>query len=103
EGATAVDGIDGLQKAAQLWPEVVVLDVGMPKLDGFEAARRLRQQPWGRDAVLIAITGWGGEKDKKQSAEAGFNIHLVKPVDAATILKHLEQFDQSKTNRQANR
>jgi PAS domain S-box-containing protein len=102
EVATATDGLEVLEKAAKFWPEIVVLDVGMPKLDGFETARRLREQPWGRDAVLIAITGWGSEKDKKQSAEAGFNIHLVKPVDAATILKHLEKFDQSKTNRQAN-
>ena len=99
--ACALNGVEVLEKAAQFWPEVIVLDVGMPKLDGFETARLLRQQPWGRDAVLIAITGWGNEKDKRQSAEAGFNIHLVKPVDAMTILKHLEKLDQSKTKRQS--
>jgi PAS domain S-box-containing protein len=99
---TAADGLEVLQRAAQFWPEVVVLDVGMPKLDGFETARRLRQQPWGRDALLIAITGWGNEKDKRQSAEAGFDIHLVKPVDTATILKHLEKFNQSEAKGQTN-
>jgi CheY-like chemotaxis protein len=102
EVMTAVDGLEVLEKAEQFWPEVIVLDVGMPKLDGYETARRLRQQPWGRDAVLVALTGWGTEKDKKQSAEAGFNIHLVKPVDAPTIMKHLEKFDQSRTNGHAS-
>src|ERR1051326_647410 len=89
--ATACDGIEVLEKAAQFRPEVIVLDLGMPHLDGLETARRLRQQPWGRDAVLIAVTGWGHEKDKKQSAEAGFDLHLVKPIDAMTMLKHLDK------------
>ena len=67
----------------------------MPKLDGYETARRIRQQSWGQDVVLIAVTGWGTEKDKNQSAEAGFDIHLVKPVDANTILKSLNTLDRS--------
>jgi CheY-like chemotaxis protein len=99
--ATACDGIEVLEKAAQFSPEVIVLDLGMPHMDGFETARRLRQQPWGRDAVLIAVTGWGHEKDKKQSAEAGFNLHLVKPIDAMTMLKHLDKSDETRANRQA--
>jgi CheY-like chemotaxis protein len=101
--ATASDGLEVLEKAAAFRPEVIVLDIGMPNLDGFETARRLRQEPWGRDAVLIAVTGWGHEKDKQQSAQAGFNIHLVKPVDANTILKHLENWNGSKTKRKAGK
>jgi CheY-like chemotaxis protein len=101
EVETAVDGTEVLVKAAQFWPEVVVLDIGMPKMDGLETARRLRQQPWGREAILIAVTGWGNEKDKRHTAEAGFDVHLVKPVDAMTILKHLDKSDQSKANRQS--
>jgi CheY-like chemotaxis protein len=99
EVQTAADGVEVLAKAAEFRPEVVVLDIGMPKLDGLETARRLRQQPWGRNVVLIAVTGWGNEKDKRHSAEAGFNIHLVKPVDAMTVLQHLDKSDQSKANR----
>jgi PAS domain S-box-containing protein len=92
---TAFDGMEALERAEEFRPDVIVLDVGMPKLDGYETARRIRQQPWGQDVVLIAVTGWGNEKDKNQSAEAGFDIHLVKPVDADTILKSLNTIDRS--------
>jgi PAS domain S-box-containing protein len=95
EVTTAFDGLEALQRAEEFRPEVIVLDVGMPKLDGYETARRIRQQSWGRDVVLIAVTGWGNEKDKTESAEAGFDIHLVKPVDADTILNSLNTFDRS--------
>ena len=63
----------------------MVLDVGMPKLDGCEVARRIRAESWGRDAVLVALTGWGQDVDRRRSREAGFDMHLVKPVDPATI------------------
>ena len=95
EVTTALDGLQALERAEEFRPEVIVLDVGMPKLDGYETARRIRQQPWGKDVVLIAVTGWGTEKDKNQSAEAGFDIHLVKPVDANTILNSLSTLDRS--------
>jgi PAS domain S-box-containing protein len=98
EVATALDGLEVLEKAEQFRPEVIVLDIGMPKLDGLETARRLRQKQWAREAILIAITGWGDEKDKRQSAEAGFNVHLVKPVDPVALLNVLEKIDQSKAN-----
>ena len=65
--------------------EIVVLDVGMPKLDGCEVARRIRAEAWGRNAVLVALTGWGQEVDRRRSREAGFDMHLVKPVDPATL------------------
>jgi CheY-like chemotaxis protein len=95
EVTTALDGLQALERAEEFRPEVIVLDVGMPKLDGYETARRIRQQPWGKDVVLIAVTGWGNEKDKNQSAEAGFDIHLVKPVDADTILNSLITLNRS--------
>jgi signal transduction histidine kinase len=81
----ASDGEEALLLAGQRKPEIVVLDVGMPKLDGCEVARRIRAESWGRGAVLVALTGWGQEVDRRRSREAGFDMHLVKPVDPATL------------------
>jgi CheY-like chemotaxis protein len=81
----ASDGEEALMLAGQRKPEIVVLDVGMPKLDGCEVARRIRAETWGRSAVLVALTGWGQEVDRRRSREAGFDMHLVKPVDPATL------------------
>ena len=81
----ASDGEEALLLAGQRKPEIVVLDVGMPKLDGCEVARRIRAESWGRSAVLVALTGWGQEVDRRRSREAGFDLHLVKPVDPATL------------------
>jgi CheY-like chemotaxis protein len=68
---------------------VVLLDIGMPKLNGYDACRRIRAQPWGRTMILIAQTGWGQDEDKRRTKEAGFDGHLVKPVDDAALLKLL--------------
>ena len=81
----ASDGEEALALAGLRKPEIVVLDVGMPKLDGCEVARRIRAESWGRGAVLVALTGWGQEIDRRRSREAGFDLHLVKPVDPATL------------------
>jgi CheY-like chemotaxis protein/two-component sensor histidine kinase len=81
----ASDGEEALALAGLRKPEIVVLDVGMPKLDGCEVARRIRAESWGRGAVLVALTGWGQDVDRRRSREAGFDMHLVKPVDPATI------------------
>ncbi|HET9472533.1 MAG TPA: response regulator, partial [Steroidobacteraceae bacterium] len=81
----ASDGEEALALAGLRRPEIVVLDVGMPKLDGCEVARRIRAESWGRGAVLVALTGWGQEVDRRRSREAGFDMHLVKPVDPATL------------------
>jgi two-component system CheB/CheR fusion protein len=81
----ASDGEEALALAGLRRPEIVVLDVGMPKLDGCEVARRIRAESWGRSAVLVALTGWGQDADRRRSREAGFDMHLVKPVDPATI------------------
>jgi signal transduction histidine kinase len=81
----ASDGEEALALAGLRRPEIVVLDVGMPKLDGCEVARRIRAEAWGRNAILVALTGWGQDADRRRSREAGFDMHLVKPVDPATI------------------
>jgi PAS domain S-box-containing protein len=86
---TAHDGIEALAAAEEFRPEVVLLDIGMPKLNGFDAARRIRQQPWGKDMVLIALTGWGQDADRRRSQQAGFDAHLVKPIDHAVLEKVL--------------
>ncbi len=66
----------------------MLLDIGLPKLNGYEVARQIRQQPWGREIVLVALTGWGQDEDRRRSQDAGFNSHLVKPVELA-VLEHL--------------
>ena len=85
EVGTAYDGEQAVALAGSMRPEVVLLDIGMPKLNGYEACRRIRQQDWGRDMVVIALTGWGQEEDRRRTQEAGFNHHLVKPVDPAAL------------------
>jgi PAS domain S-box-containing protein len=90
EVETAVNGFEVLRKADEFRPDVVALDIGMPKLDGFETARQLRLQPWARDTLLVAITGWGGDSYKKKSAESGFDAHLTKPIDVIDFENLLE-------------
>jgi CheY-like chemotaxis protein/two-component sensor histidine kinase len=85
EARTAYDGLEAVAVAAAFNPDVVLLDIGLPKLNGYEAARRIREQPWGKDMVLVAVTGWGQEEDRRRSQEAGFNFHMVKPVDPAAL------------------
>lgn len=68
----------------------MLLDLGLPRLDGIEAARRIRAAAWGRDVLLIALTGWGQEDDRRTSRDAGFDHHLVKPADHETVLRLLE-------------
>ena len=85
----AHDGHEALDVAAQMQPEVVLLDIGLPKLNGYEVAERMRQQPWGEHITLVALTGWGQEEDRRKSAQAGFDAHLVKPVDYDALLRLL--------------
>ncbi len=81
----ARDGAEALQEAERFTPEVAFLDIGMPKLHGYELARRLRERPETSDCVLVALTGWGQEDDRRRAREAGFDRHLVKPVDVSEI------------------
>jgi CheY-like chemotaxis protein len=75
------DGIEALEEAELFRPEVVLLDIGMPRLDGYETARRLRSRPWAAATRIVAVTGWGQETDRQRAKEAGFDRHLVKPVN----------------------
>lgn len=81
----AYDGLQALDLAARLQPQVLLLDLGLPGLDGCELCRRIRQQPWSAQALLIAVTGWGQAADKQRSRDAGFDGHLVKPVDVQAL------------------
>ena len=76
----AYDGRSAVELAARHRPEVLLLDIGMPELDGYEVARRIRELPWGADAMLIALTGWGHEQDERRAHAAGFDAHVVKPA-----------------------
>jgi PAS domain S-box-containing protein len=89
ETRTAHDGLQALKVAAAFRPDVMFLDIGMPKMNGYEVGRRAREQAWGKDMVLIALTGWGQEEDKRRSMEAGLDLHLVKPVLPAALEKLL--------------
>jgi CheY-like chemotaxis protein len=86
---TAYDGLDALALAETFHPELVLLDIGLPKLNGYDVARRIRQKPWGRDVILVAMTGWSQDEDRRRSHEAGFNFHIVKPVELAALEKQL--------------
>ena len=86
---TAHDGSTALKSAQQWPPEVVLLDIGLPRMDGYEAARRLRTLPGREDVLLVAMTGYGQEEDRNRSREAGFDFHLVKPVDLTELQRVL--------------
>jgi CheY-like chemotaxis protein len=86
---TAYDGQQGVDAAEEFRPDVMLLDIGLPKLNGYEACRRIRETAWGKSVVLIAVTGWGQEEDRRRSHEAGFDHHMVKPVDPQTLMKLL--------------
>lgn len=89
ETRTAPDGLAALQIGATFAPEIVLLDIGMPKLNGYDAARRIRGEPWGARLVLVALTGRSQDEDRRLSHEAGFDFHLVKPVEPAALEKLL--------------
>ncbi len=81
----AADGLEAIRLAESFKPDLILLDLGMPNLDGIEACQLIRQKPWGRGIVIVAVTGWGSELDQKKTRAAGFDHHLVKPVDYAAI------------------
>src|SRR5262245_45408434 len=87
----AHDGLAALEAARQQRPEVILMDIGLPHLDGYEVASRLRQEPATRDLYLVAMTGYGQEEDRRRSREAGFDCHLVKPVDPEDLQQLLER------------
>jgi PAS domain S-box-containing protein len=86
---TAYDGQEGVDVAEEFRPDVLLLDIGLPKLNGYEACRRIREQAWGKCVTLIAVTGWGQDEDRCRSHDAGFDHHMVKPVDPQALMKML--------------
>jgi len=88
---TVYDGEQALVAAEKLLFDAVLLDIGMPRLNGYEVAQRLRREPRGCDITLVAITGWGQDVDRQRSREAGFDLHLVKPVDLEDLRDVLTQ------------
>jgi CheY-like chemotaxis protein len=98
---TAYDGAQAIQKADEFRPDVIVIDIGLPVVDGHDAGRRIRQFDWSHRTTLIALSGWGHEEDRERSRAAGFDHHLVKPVDLTAlnqILADLQPVDPQPSN-----
>jgi CheY-like chemotaxis protein len=93
EAAVAYEGEEALQVAAALRPRAAILDLGMPRLNGVEVARRLRASDGSRDMILIALSGWGREDDRRHTTAAGFDHHLVKPLDLDVLAELLAAAD----------
>jgi PAS domain S-box-containing protein len=89
--ATAFDGIEGIECARTFRPDVILMDIGLPDMNGHDTARRIRQQPGGKNIILIAVTGYGQEEDRRRSIEAGFDYHLVKPLNFADLKNKLSE------------
>ncbi|GAT33875.1 His Kinase A (phospho-acceptor) domain-containing protein [Terrimicrobium sacchariphilum] len=85
ETETAADGVEALRTAAAYRPDAIFLDIAMPKLNGYDVCKVIREQAWGKDPVVIALTGWGQNDDIERSREAGFDHHLVKPIELASL------------------
>jgi signal transduction histidine kinase/ActR/RegA family two-component response regulator len=93
EVKTANDGESALGAAAEFRPDVAILDIGLPKVNGYDLAKQIREHPWARDMVLVALTGWGQEEHRRRSAESGFNHHLIKPVEFEVLQQILAAAD----------
>ena len=93
EVRTACDGREAVEVAEEFRPRLVLMDIGLPLMDGYAAARAIRARDWGRDMRLIAVTGWGQEEDHRRTADAGFDRHLVKPVDWAVLRQAVAELD----------
>jgi signal transduction histidine kinase len=103
EVLTAENGLEALRLAPAFQPQAVLLDLGMPKLNGYDTARRMREMPWGRDIALVALTGWGQPADRDRTLAAGFNAHLVKPVHHHTVVETLHGLARRRSDRGADR
>ena len=79
------DGVAAVDVAREFSPQLALLDIGMPKLNGYEACRQIRAQAAGKGAMLVAVTGWGQPEDRRKSREAGFDLHFVKPLDISSL------------------
>jgi signal transduction histidine kinase/ActR/RegA family two-component response regulator len=94
---TVNDGMQAVQKAATYGPQIIVLDIGLPNMNGYDVCRAIREQPWSKGVAIIALSGWGQEEHRRKSKEAGFDAHLVKPVDYHALMDLLASLSDSKT------
>ena len=99
--ATASDGLSALARADEFRPNVAILDIGLPKVNGYDLAKQIRERPWAKDVVLVALTGWGQEQHRRRSVEAGFNHHLTKPVEFDVLQQILADADKCLPERNA--
>ena len=93
---TAHDGEEAVTAAREFQPQLVLCDIGLPKLNGYEACRQMKAQAWDKNMILIAVTGWGQDDDRRKSAAAGFDHHLIKPVDPQALMKLLAKLESVK-------
>ena len=91
------DGPSAVEASDTHRPEVILLDIGLPQLNGYEVCRRVRAQAWGKDMAIIALTGWGQAEDRRRSHEVGFDGHIVKPVDYEALMRLLRSLPPRKT------
>jgi CheY-like chemotaxis protein len=96
EVRTAHDGMAAVEAAEEFRPDVILMDVGMPRLSGYGATLQIRERPWGRSVLIIALTGWGQEGDRVRSSEAGCDGHLVKPVDLSELERLLTELEANR-------
>ncbi len=96
EVRTAHDGQQAIEIAADFLPDVVLMDLGMPRMDGYEAASNLRKQAWGKQMLLVALTGWGQDEDRDRTSKAGFDHHLVKPAEPEVLRQLLANYQANK-------
>jgi len=89
EVRTVHDGDAAIREAERFRPEVVILDIGMPGMDGYEVCRQIRREPWGQSMLIVALTGWGNDSDRRRSLEAGFDHHFVKPLDTNALIRRI--------------
>jgi CheY-like chemotaxis protein len=93
--AGAADGPAGLELARRFGPDLILLDLGLPGMDGYDVVRALRADPAFAATHITALTGWGAERDRQRTAEAGFNDHLTKPIEPVALEQYLAQFSRA--------
>jgi CheY-like chemotaxis protein len=94
----ATDGVRGVQRALESRPEVMLVDIGLPGIDGYEVARQVRASAHGPEMILLALTGYGRPEDRQKARDAGFDAHLVKPVDPDELLRTLVQVNSQRAD-----
>ncbi len=92
------DGRSALAVGAEFVPDLILMDIGMPGMDGYETCERMRQEPWSANVKIVALTGWGQEEDKRKAKRAGFDLHLVKPVERKTLVEVIDQVCEGRMN-----